>query len=222
MSPLSKISTLDALESLAVIAVIRAPSAKQALLAIDTLVDAGITGIEVTFTTPEAPLVISQALSHYADRAVVGAGTITNPEQLHQAVAAGAQFLVSPGTEPRLTREMVDTGVVTMTGALTPSEIMLASNLGVDVMKIFPGSLGGPDYLKALRGPFPELRFMPTGGVTASNLAQWFDSGALAVGVGGELVPASAWDTNDVAGIAARAGQFVEALASCGKGGRNR
>jgi 2-dehydro-3-deoxyphosphogluconate aldolase/(4S)-4-hydroxy-2-oxoglutarate aldolase len=210
---------LRVIESCAVIAVVRSPSPELALQAIDTLIDAGITGIEVTFTTPDAPQVIAETIARHGNNALVGAGTVLTAHQAGAASDAGARFLVSPGTEANLARAMTETGLLTMTGALTPTEVMLAGSLGVDVIKIFPGSLGGASYLKSLRGPFPEARFMPTGGVTPDNVADWFASGAIAVGVGGELVPASALKKNDMGEIADRAQLFVDALVACGKRG---
>jgi 2-dehydro-3-deoxyphosphogluconate aldolase/(4S)-4-hydroxy-2-oxoglutarate aldolase len=205
---------LDAFGSSGVIAVLRAPTPEGALSAIDALVEAGITGIEVTFTTPDAPQVIQESLARHGGRALVGAGTVLTADQALSAADAGAQFLVSPGTEADLARVMIGTGALTLTGALTPSEVMLAVSLGVDVIKIFPGSLGGPGYLKSLRAPFPNEHFMPTGGVSADNLGVWFASGALAVGAGGELVPATAFLEGGMQEITSRAKQFVDALDS--------
>ena len=116
-------------------------------------------------------------------------GTLTIPEQAVSARNAGANFLVSPVCEPDLVRSMVASGLLTMAGALTPTEVLQAHNLGADVVKVFPGSLGGPAYVKALRGPFPNIPMMPTGGVSSSNVAEWFATGVVAVGAGSELCP---------------------------------
>ena len=118
--------------------------------------------------------------SENSSRCARPGSSITSSAQATEAADAGAAFLVSPGTLPDLTRAMRDTGRVVMTGALTPTEVMTALDLGVDVVKIFPASLGGPSFLKALRGPFPEAPLMPTGGVSPDNLSAWFDAGALA------------------------------------------
>lgn len=203
---------LEPIRAAGVIAVLRAPSAALALDAVDALVRGGITGIEVTYSTPDAPSVIARVIDRHGDRALVGAGTVTTDEQAREAADAGAAFLVSPGTLPELARAMRATGAVTMTGALTPSEVMTATALEVDVVKIFPASLGGPGYLSALRGPFPAVPLMPTGGVTPENLSEWFAAGAIAVGAGGELVPASALREGDLDEIERRARRFAEAL----------
>ncbi|MBT2474434.1 bifunctional 4-hydroxy-2-oxoglutarate aldolase/2-dehydro-3-deoxy-phosphogluconate aldolase, partial [Microbacterium sp. ISL-103] len=148
-----------------VLAVLRAPSPELALEASEAIIRGGVTGIEVTFSTPDAPAVIRELIARHGDAAYIGAGTVTTVEQAALAADAGAEFLVSPGTLPALTRAMLDTGRVVMTGAMTPTEVMGALELGVDVVKIFPASLGGPSYLGALRGPFPDAPLMPTGGV---------------------------------------------------------
>lgn len=203
-----------------VLAVLRAPSPAVALDAIDALVRGGVAGIEVTYSTPDAPSVIATAIDRYGDRAHVGAGTVTTPAQAREAADAGAAFLVSPGTIPEIVEAMRATGTTTMTGALTPTEVMTALGLGVDVVKIFPASLGGPSYLGALRGPFPDATLMPTGGVTPDNLAAWFAAGAIAVGAGGDLVPGNALATGDFAEIERRARLFAAALAAVREGAR--
>ncbi|MFT4219658.1 MAG: bifunctional 4-hydroxy-2-oxoglutarate aldolase/2-dehydro-3-deoxy-phosphogluconate aldolase [Microbacterium sp.] len=210
-------STLDAARAAGVLAVLRAPNAASALDAIAALVRGGVTGIEVTYSTPDAADVIAEALRRHPD-AYVGAGTVTTPAQAREAADAGAAFLVSPGTTAQVAEAMRATGAVSMTGALTPSEVMAATALGVDVVKVFPASLGGPAYLKALRGPFPDIPLMPTGGVTPRNLAEWFAAGAIAVGAGGDLVPGAALAAGDHAEIERRAALFARALRSVREG----
>lgn len=171
-----------------VLAVVRAPSAESALLAADALIAGGIVGLEITYSTPDAPAVICELNARYRERIYLGAGTVTTSEQAMMAAHAGARFLVSPGTRRALTAAMKDTGLLVMTGALTPSEVMAAVEYGSDVVKIFPASLGGPAFLTALRGPFPDLAMMPTGGITPDNVETWFAAGAIAVGAGGDLL----------------------------------
>ncbi|GAB3632941.1 bifunctional 4-hydroxy-2-oxoglutarate aldolase/2-dehydro-3-deoxy-phosphogluconate aldolase [Microbacterium shaanxiense] len=195
-----------------VLAVLRAPSPEQALDAAEAIIRGGVTGIEVTYSTPDAPAVIRELISRHGDAAYVGAGTVTTVEQATAAADAGAEFLVSPGTLPDLTRAMLDTGRVVMTGAMTPTEVMGALALGVDVVKIFPASLGGPAYLGALRGPFPDAPLMPTGGVKPDNLTDWFAAGAVAVGAGGDLANSASIKTGDWADLTARAQAFAAAL----------
>lgn len=179
---------LATLKANRILAVVRAPSAESAIRATEALVAGGITGIEITFSTPETPRVIRELVARYGEQIYLGAGTVTTPEEAAKAAEAGARFLVSPGTRRELTAVMKATGLLVMTGALTPSEVMAAIEYGVDVVKIFPASLGGPSYLKSLRGPFPNVPLMPTGGVTPENIGDWFAAGAVAVGAGGDLV----------------------------------
>lgn len=206
-------SALNALQTYRVVAVIRAPSPQLAYEAATVLIENGITGIEITFTTPDAAVAIDKCVERHGDSALIGAGTVLTLDQVASAQQAGAHFLVSPGTEGKLANAMVTTGLLTMTGVLSPSEIMTALSHDVHVMKVFPGSLGGPSYLGALKGPFPDLKFMPTGGVSATNLGEWLAQGACAVGAGGDLVPSRALAVGDFDEIAARARAYVAALA---------
>ncbi|MFT4260484.1 bifunctional 4-hydroxy-2-oxoglutarate aldolase/2-dehydro-3-deoxy-phosphogluconate aldolase [Microbacterium sp.] len=205
---------LDRARTTGVLAVLRAATPELALEASEAIIRGGVTGIEVTFSTPDAPAVIRELIARHGDAAYVGAGTVTTAEQATQAAEAGAEFLVSPGTLPHLTRAMLDTGRVVMTGAMTPTEVMGALELGVDVVKIFPASLGGPSYLSALRGPFPTAPLMPTGGVSPLNLADWFAAGAVAVGAGGDLANSASLAARDWADIEKRAARFAAALAA--------
>ncbi|HEX8509435.1 MAG TPA: bifunctional 4-hydroxy-2-oxoglutarate aldolase/2-dehydro-3-deoxy-phosphogluconate aldolase [Propionibacteriaceae bacterium] len=207
-------TTTDALGPLraaTVVAVLRAPSAEAGVLATDALVAGGVTGIEITYSTPDAAAVIREVRRRHGKAIYLGAGTVLQPAQAHEAVQAGADFLVSPGTEPELTGAMLGTGATVLSGALTPSEVMAALRLGVHVVKLFPASLGGTAFLKALRGPFPDVSFVPTGGVSPSNLADWLAAGAVAVGAGGELCSAKAMATGNWAAITAVAEQFSSA-----------
>jgi 2-dehydro-3-deoxyphosphogluconate aldolase / (4S)-4-hydroxy-2-oxoglutarate aldolase len=205
-------ATLARVADVGVLAVLRGPDPDRTLTGIDALVAGGVTGIEVTYTTPDAATVIAEACRRHP-AALVGAGTLLRAEQADEAVAAGAAFLVSPGTRTDLARAMLATDAVVMTGALTPSEVMEAVEFEVTAVKIFPASLGGPAYLKSLRGPFPDVAFMPTGGVSAANLGEWFDAGAFAVGAGGELCSAADLAEGRVDQITDRARQFQAALA---------
>jgi len=139
-------------------------------------------------------------------------GTLTQPGQAADAKTAGAAFLVSPHTESTLAEAMTKTGLAVMMGALTPSEVMQARTLGSDVVKIFPGSLGGPAYLKSLRGPFPDIPMMPTGGVSEKNLKEWFAAGAFAVGAGSNLCPKSLALSGEFSEITAIAKTYAAAI----------
>lgn len=205
---------LDRLRDVGVVAVLRAPSADAVLSAVDALVAGGVLGIEVTFTTPGALEAIQEIDGRYGDRIYLGAGTVLDPRSAEQAVEAGARFLVTPGCEPVLAGAMRATGAVTMLGAMTPTEVMTATRLGADVVKLFPASLGGPSFLRALRGPFPDVPFMPTGGVSADNLGAWRAAGAVAVGAGGELCSAATLRSGDWRAIEDSAARFTAAAAA--------
>jgi 2-dehydro-3-deoxyphosphogluconate aldolase/(4S)-4-hydroxy-2-oxoglutarate aldolase len=206
--------SLSSVADAGVIAVLRAPSAAAAVQAVDALVRGGVTGVEITYSTPDAEAAIAEVADRHGDAVLLGAGTLTRPEQAERAVAAGARFLVSPGTEPELAKAMRATGALVMLGALTPSEVMAASALGADVVKIFPASLGGPAYLRSLRGPFPDIPLMPTGGVNSDNLAEWLRAGAVAVGAGSELCGPAAMNAGNWEVITDSARAFVAALAA--------
>ncbi len=203
--------SLTRIEDLGLLAVVRGESRAAALDVVGALIEGGVLGIEITFTTPEAPQVIQDLHEEYGDHILLGAGTVTTREQVEQAAEAGSTFLVSPGCDPELLPAMLGTGLLVLPGILTPSEVMLARRLGVPAMKLFPGSSGGPPYLKALRGPFPDIAFVPTGGVSVENVADWFTAGALAVGAGGALAPPSLEGRNR-GEVAEKARRFTEAV----------
>jgi 2-dehydro-3-deoxyphosphogluconate aldolase/(4S)-4-hydroxy-2-oxoglutarate aldolase len=206
--------SLSSVSATGVIAVLRAPSAAAAVQAVDALVAGGVTGIEITYSTPDAERALAEVADRHGDAVLLGAGTLTRPEQAERAVAAGARFLVSPGTQAELAGAMRATGAAVMLGALTPSEVMAAQALGADVVKIFPASLGGPGYLRSLRGPFPDVPLMPTGGVTSDNLGEWLAAGAVAAGAGSELCSPAAMRDGDWAAIERNARLFSSALAA--------
>lgn len=206
--------TLQRIRELGLLAVLRGPSPELTVRMVEALVAGGVYGIEITYTTPNAPAVVGQLASYFGEKIVLGMGTLTRPKQAAEALAAGAQFLVSPHTELALARAMTATGLPVMMGAFTPAEVMASYSLGSDVVKLFPGSVGGPDYMKALKGPYPDIPMMPTGGVEKENVADWFAAGAVAVGAGGSLCPkqwAMAGRWNDITAVAH---DFVTAVAA--------
>lgn len=186
---MEKETTLRRIKEVGLLAVIRGPSRDLTIQMVSALVAGGVTGIEVTYSTPQAAEVVRTLADRYGSRICLGMGTLTEPAQVEEARQAGASFLVSPHTEVALAQAMAASGLAVMLGALTPSEVFMAYRLGSDVVKIFPGSLGGPAYMKALRGPFPHIPMMPTGGVSETNLDEWFAAGAFAVGAGSKLCP---------------------------------
>lgn len=185
------VQTLDKMRELGLIAVVRGDSAGDAVEVAGALIEGSVLGIEVAFTTPDAHRAMEELRAAYGGRILLGAGTVTTREQVELSVNSGAEFLVSPGCYPELVPFMMETGLLVLPGVLTPSEVLLARRLGAVAMKLFPGSLGGPSHLKALKGPFPDIHFVPTGGVSTGNVADWFAAGAVAVGAGSSLAPPS-------------------------------
>lgn len=172
---------IEALAEARVIAVVRAADAESAVRTADALIERGIRAIELTFTTPE----VERALAELAHRDVLlGAGTVTDEAQIDAAVDAGAQFLVSPGSPRELVEAMVATGRTVIAGCLTPTEIIGALSAGAHAVKLFPASAVGPEYVAALRGPFPGLKLIPTGGIRPADVDRWIEAGAIAVGIG--------------------------------------
>jgi 2-dehydro-3-deoxyphosphogluconate aldolase/(4S)-4-hydroxy-2-oxoglutarate aldolase len=209
---MNKHATLARVCELGLLAVIRGPSIDLTLKMVEALVAGGVLGIEITYSTPNAADVVRSLDRAFGERILLGMGTLTRPEQAQEATRAGARFLVSPICSADLAEAMVATGLPVMIGALTPSEIYQAYSLGSDVVKVFPGSLVGPAYIKALRGPFPNIPLMPTGGVNKENVGEWFAAGVIAVGVGSELCPPQLAIEGRFEEITMRAGEFVDAV----------
>jgi 2-dehydro-3-deoxyphosphogluconate aldolase/(4S)-4-hydroxy-2-oxoglutarate aldolase len=207
-----KTATVKRIRDLGLVAVLRGPSEEATVRAVEALVAGGVHGIEITYSTPNAAGVTRTLARRFGDEIVLGMGTLTTPDQVVEACAAGATFLVSPIVDEALVTAMVASRVALMVGALTPSEVYRAHTLGADMVKLFPGSLVGPGYIRALRGPFPAIPFVPTGGVSIANVAEWFAAGVAAVGAGGELCPAAAMTAGRFDEITASARAFVEAV----------
>lgn len=180
------------------LAVVRAPRIDDPAALCRALVAGGIRTVEFTFTTPDVEAVIAAAAAD-PHGALVGAGTVTDARTAEAAIAAGAQFLVTPGLSAAAAAVAREAGVPIMLGALSPSEVMRAVELGTAAVKVFPASAVGPGYLKDLRGPFPGIPFVPSGGLHAGNAREWMAVGALAVTAGSSVVgvadiEAAAWD----------------------------
>lgn len=209
---MDKKETVARIRAIGVVAVLRGPSPELTVEAVRALVAGGVTGIEITYTTPEAATVVRSLAEEFGDGIVLGMGTLTEPAQAAEAQTAGAQFLVSPHCDDALAAAMRSTGLPLMMGALTPAEVVRSRRLGSDVVKLFPGSLGGPAYLRALRGPLPDIPIMPTGGVSRDNLVDWFRAGAVAVGAGSELCPKELMTTGNFKAVSGIAAEFVAAV----------
>lgn len=178
--------TVRAIKDLRIVAIIRAASAEEAVEVGELLVATGLSVVEVALTTPRGLDAIA-ALAAVEDGRIVGAGTVLDRETVHATVKAGARFIVSPGLDEQVVGEAARLGVASMPGAATATEVMRARSCGADFVKLFPASTYGPQHLQALRPVFPDVAFVPTGGVGARNAAEWFAAGASAVAVGSAL-----------------------------------
>ncbi|MFL6438947.1 MAG: bifunctional 4-hydroxy-2-oxoglutarate aldolase/2-dehydro-3-deoxy-phosphogluconate aldolase [Terriglobales bacterium] len=194
-----------------IVPVVRASSAKQAIAAAVAVAAGGISIVEVTMTVPGALDAITQLVKTLGKEVIVGAGTVLDAEAARQCFDAGAEFLVSPGLDLGTVKAANQAGKLIMSGALTPTEVLTAWKGGADFVKVFPASaVGGANYLKALRGPLPQIPLVPTGGVNLNTAADFLKAGASALGIGGELVLAAALQTGNVAQITELARRYVE------------
>ena len=185
---MNKSEVISRIRECGVLPVIRASSKEEALSIIDAIVAGGIDTIEVTMTVPNAVALILQLTTGREDL-LIGAGSVLEPEQARDCINAGAKFIVSPTTNFDTIEYCNEKEIVVMPGALTPTEILNASEAGADIVKVFPAdSMGGAKYLRSLKAPMPHLKLIPTGGVDQSTAADFIKAGAEAVGVGADLV----------------------------------
>lgn len=201
-------TTLDRLLDTGVMAVMRARSSGQLLAAAQAVLAGGIQAIEVAMTTPGALHVIQESTAQFGQKVVFGAGSVLDPETASACVLAGAQFIVCPTVNIRTIQFCNRYSIPVLPGAYTPTEILTAWEAGASVVKIFPASLGGPGYIKAVKAPLPQVRMAAVGGVTVENTADFFRAGVVMVGVGGELVNQQLLDNHDFDEITARAQKF--------------
>ncbi len=195
-----------------IVAVIRSTSSEQLVEVARALYEGGVDVLEVTFTVPRALEIIAAVRKALGDKVLLGAGTVLDPETARAAFLAGAEFLVSPTVNLDVIRLGNRYDKLVMPGALTPTEILTAWEAGAQIIKVFPADIGGPDYLKTLHGPLPQVRLLPTGGVNLSTIADFLKAGACAVGLGGALVESKAVESGDMARITSLAQQYVAAV----------
>jgi 2-dehydro-3-deoxyphosphogluconate aldolase/(4S)-4-hydroxy-2-oxoglutarate aldolase len=193
-----------------VVAVIRLQDGSKLRAVVSALARGGITALEVTMTVPRAIELIAEIAPSLPPGFLLGAGTVVDPDTARAAVKAGARYIVSPVFRPAVIEAAHAAGAAAMPGCFSPTEILAAWDAGADVVKVFPATALGPAYFKDLKGPMPQVRLMPTGGVSLENAAEWIRAGAVAVGVGGALVDPRLVAADDFAGITERARRFVE------------
>jgi 2-dehydro-3-deoxyphosphogluconate aldolase / (4S)-4-hydroxy-2-oxoglutarate aldolase len=193
-----------------IVPVVRASSSREARIAADAVCEGGIPIVEITMTVPGAVEVIRELAKSSSGDVLVGAGTVINAEAARRCLDAGAQFLVSPGLNTQVIGLAAAEEKLMMAGALTPTEVITAWEAGSDFVKVFPcGQVGGAKYIKALRGPLPQVPLVPTGGVNLNTAAEFIEAGAAALGVGGELVQAEALKSNKPEVIVENARKFL-------------
>ncbi|WP_046470174.1 bifunctional 4-hydroxy-2-oxoglutarate aldolase/2-dehydro-3-deoxy-phosphogluconate aldolase [Allosalinactinospora lopnorensis] len=197
------------------ITVLRGNHATQYFDVIEALISAGVRSMELTLTTPDTLASLSSLVHEFGSSADIGVGTVTTVGQAIRACRSGASYIVTPVTDPELIRISTDNGVAIVPGGLTPTELHSSWNHGASAVKVFPARVVGHAYTKDLRGPFPEMRVIPSGGVDLDGARAWLDAGADAVSVGGPILE-DAFDGGDLGQLAARAKRFVEV---CGAGG---
>lgn len=193
-----------------VVPVLRFENSVQARFAIDCLLEAAFSTVEITLTTPDAIHLISELRSRVPASFMIGAGTVLTPEQADACIAAGADYLVSPCVADGVARRAHHAGCAALLGAFTPTEVLDAIGQGSDIVKLFPAATGGPSHLSALRAVFPDVVFCPTGGVNAENMNAYFEAGAKMVGVGNSIIDRQAMNDNDHARAVAHARHYLE------------
>ena len=192
-----------------IVAIIRATSGDQLVNVARALYEGGIDVIEVTFTVPNVLEILAAVRKDLGQKILLGAGTVLDPETCRAALLAGAEFIVSPSLNLDVIKLCKRYGKLVMPGAFTPTEIVAAWEAGADIVKLFPADCVGPNYLKALRGPLPQVRILPTGGVDLKTLPDFFKAGACAVGLGGQLVEKAAVESGNMTRIRDLAAQYV-------------
>jgi 2-dehydro-3-deoxyphosphogluconate aldolase/(4S)-4-hydroxy-2-oxoglutarate aldolase len=208
---MNKTDVLKRIRDTGLIPVVRAESADQAMRAVEAIKAGGVDVLEVTMTVPGAIRLIEQLAKAYGGEALIGAGTVLDPEIARACIQAGAQFIVSPSLNEETIAFCRDSDVAVFPGALTPTEVVRAWNAGADAVKVFPaGAVGGASYLKALKAPLPQIELVPTGGVSLKTAADFIKAGAMALGVGADLVDMKALRDGNEALITERARQFLE------------
>lgn len=210
---MEKGEVLKRIEAVGIIPIVRASSGEDAVLVAEAIREADIPLLEITMTVPGAVGVIAQLSKRYGDEVLVGAGSVLDPDSAQLCIEAGAQFIVSPSLNLRTIELCGQRGVAIFPGALTPTEVVNAWQAGADAVKVFPCSaVGGPSYLRSLKAPLPQIRLVPTGGVSLLTAKEFIAAGAWALGVGSDLVNTKAIKTGERESVVAAARNYVNAV----------
>lgn len=207
---MKKVETLNIIRETGVIAIMRAQSSDQLITAVDAIKKGGVKAIEVTMTTPGALSVIAEAKERYGSDVIFGAGSVLDPETGLAAILAGADFIVSPTLNLELIELCNRYSIPTVPGCYSPTEVLTGWEAGADFIKLFPASVGGPDLVKAILAPLPQVRIIPVGGVNLDTAAEFIRKGAAALGVGSSLVNQKLLDAGDMDELTHRAVAFIE------------
>ena len=208
---MNKSEIIEQIKEIGLVPVIRAESSDEALRAVEAIKEGGVPILEIAMTVPGAVRVIEEITKRYASDVIVGAGTVLDAETARVCILAGAQFVVSPALNPLTIECCRRYGIAVLPGALTPTEIITAWSAGADMVKVFPaGAIGGAGYIKNLKGPFPQIDLIPTGGVSLKTTADFIKAGASALGVGTDLVDTKALHEGNAQLLTERARQFIQ------------
>ena len=208
---MDKSTVLKRIVDCGVVAVVRAETPEQALKIAEQCAKAGIVAVEITYTVPGAGDVIKELARTYKNgEVIIGAGTVLDPETARDAILAGAQYIITPCLNKDTVTLCNRYQVPCMAGAMTVKEVVECMECGVDIIKLFPGELFGPAFIKAVRGPLPHAKLMPTGGVNLDNAADWIKAGAVAIGVGSNLTKGA--KTGDYDSIYETGLKYIEAV----------
>jgi 2-dehydro-3-deoxyphosphogluconate aldolase/(4S)-4-hydroxy-2-oxoglutarate aldolase len=218
-SRMSKETQLRQVLDCGIVAVVRSPDSRQLVEVARALADGGVTVAEITMSVPNALDVVRQVREALGDRLLLGAGTVLDPETARAALLAGAEYIVAPTVNRDVIRLCQRYDKLVMPGAFTPTEILTAWEAGADVVKVFPAEVVGPAFFKALRGPLPQVRLMPTGGVDLTTAAAFLQAGACCLGVGGQLVEPKAVAERNFDRIRDLARQYVAVVRQARHGG---
>ena len=211
---MSKETQLRQILDSGIVAVVRSPDSQQLVEVVRALADGGVTVAEITMTVPDALGVLRQVRQTLGDRVLLGAGTILDPETARAALLAGAEYLVAPTLNLDVIRLCQRYSKLVMPGAFTPTEILTAWEAGADIVKVFPAEVVGPAFFKAMRGPLPQIRLMPTGGVDLTTAADFLRAGACCLGLGSQLVEPRAVAEQNFERIRDLARQYVTIVQS--------
>jgi len=206
---MSQQSTLDRILACGIVAVVRSPEGGILVDVAKALLEGGADVVEITFTVPAAHRVLEAVRAALGDQVLLGAGTVLDPETARVAILSGAEFIVAPTLNLEVIRLCQRYGKVIIPGGYTPTEVLTAWEAGADIVKVFPSDIGGPAYVRGLRGPLPQIRLMPTGGVNLQTAAEFLRAGACALGIGTSLVDPKAIATRDFARITSLAREYV-------------